>query len=233
MGYHAGRIAVVGLALACSGNLSADELSAHARHHGGAKPQLLISTDVAIGLIDTHGGQSLSPGSFDADGTWSNDTDVAPQDIDDGLALAMALNLDAAGLVDVIAVVPTYGNASLPAEMLVARQIVRNLKRRYDIPIVPGATSPASQTLHPAPTWFDGSTVTVEGLQSEVSDEQRQSMQQMMEQMQNMPEAQREMMRQMMGDQFEQIERMLTEGTMDVTVEVSEIRVNSGPPGGA
>lgn len=76
-------------------------------------------------------------------------------------------------------------------------------------------------------------TVTVEGLQSEVSDEQRQSMQQMMEQMQDMPEAQREMMRRMMGDQFEQIERMLTEGTMDVTVEVSEIRVNSGPPGGA
>ncbi len=47
--------------------------------------------------------------------------------------------------------------------MLVARQITRVLKRRYDIPIVPGATGPASQTLHPTPTWFDGTTVAVEG----------------------------------------------------------------------
>jgi len=162
-GRHAGRIAVLGLALACSGSLSAGEFFGYGGHHGGGKPRLLISTDVAIGLIDTHGGKSLSPGSFNADGVWSTDTEVAPQDIDDGLALAMALNLDAAGLVDVIAVVPTYGNATLPAEMLVARQITRVLKHRYDIPIVPGATSPASQTLHPTPTWFDGETVTVEG----------------------------------------------------------------------
>ena len=88
---------------------------------------------------------------------------MTPQDIDDGLALAMALNLDAAGKVEVIAVVPTYGNATLPAEMMVARQITRKLKHRHDIAIVPGATSPASQTLHPTPTWFDGETVTVEG----------------------------------------------------------------------
>lgn len=76
-------------------------------------------------------------------------------------------------------------------------------------------------------------TMTVEGLQSSVSEEQRASMMEMMEQMENMPEAQRAMMRRMMGDQFEQIERMLTEGAMDLSIEVTEIRVNAGPPGDA
>lgn len=75
------------------------------------------------------------------------------------------------------------------------------------------------------------SEINVEGLQSRLSEEEMASMREMMEQMENMPEAQRQMMRQMMGDQFEQIERMMTEGTMDLTVEVTEVRVNAGPPG--
>lgn len=75
------------------------------------------------------------------------------------------------------------------------------------------------------------SEINIEGLQSQLSEEEMASMREMMEQMQDMPEAQRQMMRQMMGDQFEQIERMMTEGTMDVTVEVTEVRVNAGPPG--
>lgn len=127
-----------------------------------ARP-VILSTDVAIGLIDTHGGKSLSPVVFDFTHPYTFDTDVVPQDIDDGLTLAMALNLDAEGIIDLIGVIPTYGNASLPAEMLVAHQIIRRLKRRRDIPIVPGATSPASPTLHPIPTWFDGSDVSVLG----------------------------------------------------------------------
>jgi inosine-uridine nucleoside N-ribohydrolase len=150
------------IGLLCSGTARADAPDGHDRHRPRI-PQVMFSTDVAIGLIDTHGGKSLAPASFDVDHDYTTDTDVAPQDIDDGLALAMALNLDAAGLLNVLAVVPTYGNASLPAQMLVARQIVRVLKQREDIPIVPGATSPASQTLHPTPVWFDGETVTVEG----------------------------------------------------------------------
>ncbi|MGB5834811.1 MAG: nucleoside hydrolase [Thiohalocapsa sp.] len=132
------------------------------RRRPRARP-VILSTDIAIGLIDTHGGKSLNPVVFSATHPYTFDTDVTPQDIDDGLALAMASNLDAKGMVDLIGVIPTYGNASLPAEMLVARQIVRRLKRRYDIPIVPGATSPASPTLHPIPTWFDGSDVPVLG----------------------------------------------------------------------
>lgn len=126
-------------------------------------PRVIFSTDVAIGLIDTHGGLSLSPVPFDVDHAFTTDAAVTPQDIDDGLALAMALNLDAAGMIEVVAIVPTYGNATLPAEMMVARQITSLLKGREDIPIVPGATSPASQTLHPTPTWFDEGTVRIEG----------------------------------------------------------------------
>ena len=127
------------------------------------RPQIIISTDVATGLIDTHGGKSLSPGTFSSTYAWGNDTGVAPQDIDDGLALAMLLNLQAEHLVDVLAVIPIYGNASLPAQMLVARHITYALKGRTNIPIVAGATSPASQILHATPIWFDGSTLQIQG----------------------------------------------------------------------
>jgi inosine-uridine nucleoside N-ribohydrolase len=127
------------------------------------RPQILISTDVSLGLFDTHGGKSLSPVVFDADHTPTSDADVDPQDIDDGLVLAMALNLDQARYLDLLGIVPTYGNATLAAEMLVAREIAQTLKGRDDLPLVPGATSPVSQVLHPSPTWFDGETVPVEG----------------------------------------------------------------------
>ncbi len=126
-------------------------------------PRIIISTDVAIGLIDTHGGKSLTPVSFDADHAYTTDTNVAPQDIDDGLTLAMALNLDAAGQIDLLAVVPTYGNASLPAEMLVARQIISTLKKRKDIPVAPGAIGPAAQILNPTAKWFNGKTTKITG----------------------------------------------------------------------
>lgn len=89
------------------------------RWHSDGKPRrVIISTDVAIGLIDTHGGKSLVP----------SETSVVPQDIDDGLALVMALNLDAERILNVLAVVPIFGNASLPPEMLVARKIIHELK---------------------------------------------------------------------------------------------------------
>ncbi|MEM7025037.1 MAG: nucleoside hydrolase, partial [Pseudomonadota bacterium] len=131
--------------------------------HRGHPKQLIISTDVAIGLIDTHGGKSLAPANFTLGNVFSKDADVVPQDIDDGLTLTMALNLDAAGLVRLLAIAPTFGNASQPAEMMVARRITRELKRRYDIPIVPGATTPVAQVLRPTPTWFDREKVAIEG----------------------------------------------------------------------
>ncbi len=92
-----------------------------------------------------------------------HDADFAPQDVDDGFTLAMALNMDAAGLVKVEAVIPTYGNASLPAEMLVARKIAWDLKGRTDLPMVPGAMAPAAQIIAPMPQWFDGQDVLITG----------------------------------------------------------------------
>lgn len=136
---------------------------AKAFNAGRSVPRIILSTDVAIGLIDTHGGKSLTPALFDADHAYTTDADVAPQDIDDGLVLAMALNLDAAGRIELLAVVPTFGNASLPAEMMVARRIIRELKNRKDIPLVPGAMEPAAQILKPTATWFDGTSVKVQG----------------------------------------------------------------------
>lgn len=158
-------VAALAIGLTFSEALSADWRSRGSGHPGGWKqvPQIIISTDVSTGLIDTHGGVSLSPVSFNADHTYTTDSDVVPQDIDDGLALAMALNLDAEGIIEILAIVPTYGNATLAAEMIVARQITRVLKGREDIPIVPGANGPASQILRPAPTWFDGEIVQIEG----------------------------------------------------------------------
>ena len=126
-------------------------------------PRILISTDAATGLIDTHGADGSCSVSFNAASPYMHDGAVAPQDIDDGLTLAMASNLDAQKLAALDSIVPTFGNATLPAEMLVARQIVWDLKGRTDIPIVPGAVAPASQTLHPAAQWFDGSTIPIEG----------------------------------------------------------------------
>jgi len=127
------------------------------------RPGIIISTDSAIGLIDTHGGKSLSPVTFSSTYAWGNDTGVAPQDIDDGLVLAMALNMDRDKILDVLAVVPTFGNASLPAEMLVAEHITYELKEQERIPVVPGASSPISQILHATPLWFDGTPTQVAG----------------------------------------------------------------------
>lgn len=130
---------------------------------GGASGEgvpLLISTDVANGLIDTHGAQGSLLVSFDSS-KYMNDKDFVPQDLDDGFMLAMALNLDAEGQVDVEAVIPTFGNATLPAEMIVARHIVTDLKGRPDIPVVPGAVGPSGQTLQPAPQWYDSTVVSI------------------------------------------------------------------------
>lgn len=126
-------------------------------------PSVLISTDIATGLVDTHGAQGSCPVTYSqSDLATMHDADFTPQDIDDGLTVALALNLEPKGLVRVDSVIPTFGNATLPAEMLVARQIVWNLKGRTDLPLVPGAIAQAGQVLHPAPEWFDGTPLSVE-----------------------------------------------------------------------
>ncbi len=122
--------------------------------------KLLISTDISTGLTDTHGGQGSVPVTLNSKG---QDADFTPQDLDDGLTVAMALNLHSQNLVQVDAVIPTYGNATLPAEMLTAYQIVRNLKGFYDLPIVPGANAQVSQTLQPTPEYYTGESVPIAG----------------------------------------------------------------------
>jgi len=51
-------------------------------------------------------------------------------------------------------------------------------------------------------------------------------------QLANMPEAQRAMVEQMMSAQIERLEGMLgSEGAMEMTITVTELKVNAGPPG--
>lgn len=129
----------------------------------GGVPRVLFSSDVANGLFDTHGASGQCAVSFSADDEPFPDSAFVAQDVDDGWALAMALNLDALDVVEVAGVFPTFGNATMSAEMLVARKIVRDLKGRDDIPIAPGAMAPATQTIRPRTFWFDGDEVRVFG----------------------------------------------------------------------
>ena len=152
---------VSALCLAAGGEATPPPEAAQAKAENGALP-VLISTDISNGLLDTHGAQGSCPVVYSAT-SLLHDHDFVPQDTDDGWAVALALNLEAEGLVNVEAVIPTFGNATLPAEMLVARQIVHNLKGRADIPIPSGAAAPAGQVLQPAPRWFDGSPVPIAG----------------------------------------------------------------------
>lgn len=82
-----------------------------------------------------------------------------------------------------------------------------------------------------------GIQVSVEGLASQMSPEEREelerSLQEMRAQLEEMPAQQREMVERMMSGQLEQMETMLAQGTMDLTVQVTEVRVNEGPPQGA
>ncbi|MFW6192180.1 MAG: hypothetical protein ACOC83_01730 [Gemmatimonadota bacterium] len=77
----------------------------------------------------------------------------------------------------------------------------------------------------------------IEGITAAVSEEERAEMEQQMEQLQqqleSMPESQREMAEGMMGPQLEQMREMLSSGAMEMTLEVTELRVNEGPPGGS
>jgi len=125
-----------------------------------ARPRILLSTDIAIGLIDTHGGENLAPIPYPSS---VGDPERIAQDIDDGLTLAMALNLHQERVIKLLAIVPVFGNATLQPEMLVARQITRVLKGERRIPIVPGAAGPAGQVLHQNPAWFDGTEVPILG----------------------------------------------------------------------
>lgn len=78
--------------------------------------------------------------------------------------------------------------------------------------------------------------IRLEGISDAVSEEERARMQQQIEQLEqqleSMPESQREMAEGMMGPQLERMREMLSSGAMEMTLQVTDLKVNEGPPGG-
>ncbi len=70
------------------------------------------------------------------------------------------------------------------------------------------------------------------GLSDEELEEARKSLEELKQRMAEMPESQRKMMESMMKGQLEQLEQMVNSGSMQITTEVKEVRVNAGPPEG-
>ncbi|WIA20305.1 hypothetical protein OEZ85_006137 [Tetradesmus obliquus] len=78
------------------------------------------------------------------------------QDTDYALATVMALNHPS---LDVLSIIPIFGNTDLASEMLVTLWLVGQLKQRPDIPVVPGAISPPVPLLiQPPALYWDNST---------------------------------------------------------------------------
>lgn len=79
-------------------------------------------------------------------------------------------------------------------------------------------------------------TIMTEGMleASNMSPEERakaqRSLEQMEEQMKTMPAAQKKMMEGMMGGQMKKLREMLATGSMEMTLEVTSVEVNEGPP---
>ena len=78
--------------------------------------------------------------------------------------------------------------------------------------------------------------ITMEGLTGSLSkadrEQARQSLAQLKERLKSMPEAQRQAMEQMLGPQMKKMQQMLDTGSMDMTIEVKDVKVNEGPPKG-
>lgn len=78
------------------------------------------------------------------------------------------------------------------------------------------------------------SEMNVAGMQNAYSEEEmqqaREELEEMKRRMAEMPEAQRAAVEQMMGPRMKEMERMLNSGTMQITTQVKELKVNTGPP---
>lgn len=76
--------------------------------------------------------------------------------------------------------------------------------------------------------------VRVEGVGAAIDEETREQFEQMRRELESMPPEQRRMVEAMMGDQLEQFRQMMADEStpMLVEVDVQEVRVNTGPPGG-
>mgnify|MGYP002622454941 CR=1 FL=1 len=76
--------------------------------------------------------------------------------------------------------------------------------------------------------------MTVEGLGAAIDEDARAQFEQMERELENMPAEQRRMVESMMADQLEQFRAMMAgeDEPMVIRVQVSDVRVNTGPPGG-
>jgi hypothetical protein len=76
--------------------------------------------------------------------------------------------------------------------------------------------------------------MNVAGLTDSMSEEEieeaRKSLEEMKARMAELPESQRAAVERMMKGQMEQLENIVNSGSMRITTEVKELRVNSGPP---
>jgi hypothetical protein len=73
----------------------------------------------------------------------------------------------------------------------------------------------------------------ISGLQAMIDPEMQAQLRQMEQQLAALPADQRQMMERMLGAQLEQLRALASGGgdAMSVDVTVSEVRVNTGPPG--
>lgn len=68
------------------------------------------------------------------------------------------------------------------------------------------------------------------GLSEEELAEARKSLEEYRKQLAEMPESQRKMVENMMGEQIEQLEQLVESGDIEMSITVTELKVNEGPP---
>ena len=112
------------------------------------KYHFIFSTDCSGGLYGPNANYDECPAIIQSNNNGTINGPADYRDIDDLMAITIALNSQDDVVVD--AIVPTFGDASMRANFLTGTQLVHNIKGRTDIPIVPGA-SEASQ-----PVFIDG-----------------------------------------------------------------------------
>jgi inosine-uridine nucleoside N-ribohydrolase len=120
-----------------------DDSNNNTKHH------LIFSTDCSGGLYGPNANYDECPAIVQSNNnidTMNGPVDF--RDVDDLMAITIALNNEDDAIVD--AIIPIFGDASMRANFLTGTQLVHNIKGRTDIPIVPGA-SEASQ-----PVFIDG-----------------------------------------------------------------------------
>jgi uncharacterized membrane protein len=74
--------------------------------------------------------------------------------------------------------------------------------------------------------------MTMQGMEGQMSDAEREEARQQLEQARQMPPEQRQMMERMMGDRLEKLEQMLGGGGFSMEMVVKDVDVNTGRPTG-